>query len=260
MTQQASEATTYAVYWLYKADPAFFRLEQDQQRKGKAEFVSALEQRDASVMVRGVYSTVGLRADVDFMMWVYGPDLDAIQRLAVALRQSGLGRYLTMTETYVGVVAGARYDPAHSPAFMQGAEPKKFISLYPFVKTADWYLLSYERRRELMAEHGMVGRKYAVPRDKIAPAPGHSRGGTAVAEAPVQVESAEEGGGVLANTVDSFGLGDYEFILANESDDPSEISRMMETLRATEVRRYTKLDIPIFLGRLREPAEALGDL
>jgi len=65
---------------------------------------------------------------------------------------------------------------------------------------------------------------------------------------------------VLASTVDAFGLGDYEFILANESDDPSELCRMMMDLRATEVRRYTKLDTPIFLGRLREPAKALADL
>jgi peroxiredoxin len=65
---------------------------------------------------------------------------------------------------------------------------------------------------------------------------------------------------VLANTVDAFGLGDYEFILANESDDPSELCRMMESLRATEVRRYTQQDVPIFLGRRREPAEALEDL
>ena len=60
--------------------------------------------------------------------------------------------------------------------------------------------------------------------------------------------------------MDAFGLGDYEFILANESDEPSELCRMMEALRATEVRRYTKLDVPIFLGRRRTPEEALSML
>ena len=262
---QGTNAATYAVYWLYKLDPAYARLPEAEQRQGKAEFLAALEGRSKDVTLRGTYSMVGLREDADLMFWVWGPDLDAIQRLAVALRHTGLGRYLTSPQTYVGVVAGGRYDPAHSPAFMQGAEPKAFISLYPFVKTNEWYLLPYNERRELMAEHGLVGRKYAVARSKraagaaAAAAAGSGQGGTATAVAPAP-ETEEEGGGVLANTVDSFGLGDYEFILANESDDPSELCRMMESLRATEVRRYTKLDTPIFLGRFKTPADALADL
>lgn len=264
MAQGTTAATTYAVYWLYKMDPAYARLSEAEQRRGKAEFLAALEGRSQDVKLRGAYSMVGLREDADLMFWVWGPDLDAIQRLAVQLRHTGLGRYLTTPQTYVGVVAGGRYDPAHSPAFMQGAEPKAFISLYPFVKTSDWYLLSFNERRELMAEHGLVGRKYAVSRSKLAAGPAAAsttRGGAATAVAPVtETATEEEGGGVLANTVDAFGLGDYEFILANESDDPGELCRMMESLRATEVRRYTKLDTPIFLGRLKQPAEALEDL
>jgi chlorite dismutase len=145
---------------------------------------------------------------------------------------------------------------------MLGAAPKQFISVYPFVKTADWYLLPYEQRRSLMAEHGLVGRKFAVPREEQTFAASEqteqatrSRSRTAVA-----VKALAATGGVLANTVDAFGLGDYEFILANEADDPAEICRMMEALRATEVRRYTRLDTPIFLARLRAPDEALADL
>lgn len=267
MATDPDDQTTYAAYWLYALDPTYLRLPDMEQTQGKAEFLSALEARPETVALRGAYSMVGLREDVDLMLWVVSADLAAIQRLAVSLRHTGLGRYLTTRQTYVGVVAGRRYDPAHSPAFMQGAPAKEYISVYPFVKTAEWYLLPYERRRELMAEHGLVGRKYAVPREQVAASGKHSNGhahghGTqsATAVAPAPAETEEEGGGVLANTIDAFGLGDYEFILANESDDPSELMRMMESLRATEVRRYTKLDTPIFLGRLREPAEALADL
>lgn len=267
MATGSSEQTTYAAYWLYALDPAYARLPESEQIRGKAAFLSALEARPEGVGLRGAYSMVGLREDVDFMLWVVSTDLDAIQRLAVNLRHTGLGRYLITRQTYVGVVAGGRYDPAHSPAFMQGAPAKKYISVYPFVKTADWYLLPYEKRRDLMAEHGLIGRKYAVPREQVAASGerrnGHERsakGATAVAPATTPAKTEEEGGGVLANTVDAFGLGDYEFILANEADDPSELVRMMESLRATEVRRYTKLDTPIFLGRLREAAEALSDL
>jgi chlorite dismutase len=269
MAEAAKKSPIYATYWLYKLDLAYTRLPEEAQRDGKAQFLAAFEGRAKSVKVRGVYSMVGLRGDADLLIWVLGPDLDAIQQMAVALRKSGLGRYLTQVETYVGVTTAARYDPEHQPAFAAGVTPKKFISLYPFVKTSEWYLLSFEERRELMAEHGKVGRKYAVPREKLIPEGtparaqknGASKGNAATAiQAAVAKAVEEEGGGVLANTVDSFGLGDYEFILANEADDPSELAAMMMALRATEVRRYTKLDTPIFLGRLREPAAALEDL
>jgi chlorite dismutase len=285
MTMAATtKSPTYAAYWLYRADSAFARLAETKRELGKQRFLAALGARDPSVTVRGVYSFAGLRSDVDLMIWVLGQDLDAIQRLNVALRHTGLGGYLLPVETYVGVTTPARYDPEHLPAFMQGVPAKRYISVYPFVKTAEWYLLPFERRRELMGEHGYVGRRYAVSRAKLLAAREQANGahgtanglngGGAAAQAATQVATAptataqvaappadeEEGGGVLASTVDAFGLGDYEFILANESDDPAELCRMMMSLRATEVRRYTKLDTPIFLGRLREPAEALAAL
>jgi chlorite dismutase len=265
---EAKKGSIYATYWLYRLDPAFTRLPDDAQQEGKAAFLTALERREKGVTLRGVYSMVGLRSNADLMIWVLGPDLDAIQRLAVSLRKSGLGRYLHQVETYVGVTSTARYDPEHQPAFATGVPAKRYISVYPFVKTADWFLLSYEERRALMAEHGLIGRKYAVPRSELippaAPAPTTKNGkgstATAARQATELAVREEEGGGVLANTVDAFGLGDYEFILANEADDPAELAAMMMALRATEVRRYTKLDTPIFLGRLREPARALDDL
>lgn len=114
----------------------------------------------------------------------------------------------------------------------------------------------------MMAEHGQVGRNYAVPREKVAELARAARGETpAPASAGVATATATEvGGGVLSNTVDSFALGDYDFILANESDDPAELKDMMLALRAVESRKYTKLDVPIYFGRLRTPAEALEDL
>lgn len=261
--KQSSSTPTYSAYWLYKLDPAFARLPEQEQRAGKAAYLAAIEARPASVTLRGVYSFVGFREDADLMLWIHGVDLDAMQEFAVRLRQTGLGRYLNSVQTYIGVVAGGRYDPSHLPSFMLGAEPKNFISVYPFVKTTEWYLLPYDKRRELMAEHGVVGRRFAVAREYQTPSTSTSTargsGGVATVAAPVESET-ETGGGVLSNTVDSFGLGDYEFILANESDDASELCRMMEALRATEVRRYTSLDVPIFLGRLRTAEEALAML
>lgn len=258
----ATPVSTYAVFWLYRLDPAWRRLPAPEQQRGKAEFVTTLAARDPRVTLRGTYSLVGLRNDADLLLWVHGTDLDAIQRLAVDLNHTGLGAYLTSAYSYVGVVSGGRYDPEHRPAFLRGSTPQNFISMYPFVKTTEWYLLPYERRREMMAAHGRLGRRYAVARpaapepEQVAVGSGHAAAATAataVAEAPT-------GGGVLTNTVDAYGLGDYEFVVAFESNDPAELCRMVEDLRTVEVRRYTKLDTPIFLGRRREPAEVLADL
>lgn len=267
MADTTASQSIFVAYWLYKLDPAFHRLRDDERDGAKAEFLHALEARPADLTLRGAYSLEGFRADADLMFWVHGPDLDALQHLAVALRHTSLGRYLDAVETYIGVVTPARYDPGHQPSFVMGAPAKDFISVYPFVKTTEWYLLPYEKRRDLMAEHGLVGRHYAVSREKLlafahdGTAQNGKGAATATAPAPTAtLQEEEEGGGVLSNTVDSFGLSDYEFILANESDDPAELCRMMESLRKVEVRRYTKLDTPIYLGRLREPADALADL
>ncbi|WIG57293.1 MAG: Coproheme decarboxylase HemQ (no EC) [Ktedonobacterales bacterium] len=262
MTAVPSQPNIFVAYWLFSLDPAFHRLSASVQNQGKEEFLSKLDTRPQSITLRGTYSLAGLRSDADLMLWIYAPNLDDIQNLAISLRQTGLGAYLRPVETYVGVVAPARYDPGHQPAFMSGAAPKSYISVYPFVKTSDWYLLPFEKRRELMAEHGQVGRRYAVPRDQLTGGEDsvtHTYGNNATTLAASSKEVAE-GGGVLSNTVDAFGLGDYEFILANESDDPSELCRMMESLRKVEVRRYTQLDTPIFLARLRTPAEAIDAL
>lgn len=268
MADTSEKRTIYSVYWVYQVDEAYRRLADAERERGKREFLAALEGRDASVTLRGSYSLVGLRANADLLLWLWGDDLDAIQRLAVALRQSGLGRHLTQVEAYVGVVSVPRYDPEHSPAFVTGAPPKRYVSVYPFVKTTDWYLAPYEDRRRMMAEHGLVGRKYAVPRERVielareargeAPAKLNDKGAAHAATATAT--EVEVGGGVLSNTVDSFALGDYEFILANESDDPAELKDMMMALRAVESRKYTTLDTPIYLGRLRTPAETLADL
>lgn len=267
MPDTDAKRTIYSLTWIYRVEPAFHHLPAAEQDAGKAAFLAALAARDPSVSVRGVYSLVGLRAGADVMLWVWGPELDALQRLAVALRQSGLGRYLTQVDAFVGVVSAPRYDPEHGPAFTTGAPPKNYVSVYPFVKTAEWYLLPFDERRALMAEHGEVGRHYAVPREKVAELARAARGGEPPAETQLASEKggvataeAEAGGGVLSNTVDAFALSDYEFILANESDDPEELKSMMLALRGVQVRTYTRLDTPFYFGRLRAPAEALAEL
>ena len=110
---------------------------------------------------------------------------------------------------------------------MQGKAPKPYLCVYPFVRTPDWYLLDPKDRGALLREHGEAGREFPD---------------------------------VLANTTSAFGLGDYEWILAFEADEPDRIVDLIRRLRATEARRYTKLEIPFFTGLRKPIQQVVADL
>lgn len=219
--------TSYTVFWLYKTLPEWRTLTESERARARDEFLGVLEAHSREVRLRGAYSTVGFRPDVDLILWMISDEIDQLQQLAVALGQTALGRSLEMRQAYLGLAAPSQYDPEHGPAFLRGVPPKRFLSLYPFIKTPEWYVLPYEERRKLMAVHGELGREFPT---------------------------------ILTNTVSSFGIADQEFIVALEDDDPAELVRMVQRLRGAEVRIYTKVDTPIYLGRLKDPMAALSDL
>jgi chlorite dismutase len=254
VSEQADE-TTYAVFWLYMVTPEWRRLDAHMRGRLRDEFAEALEDHTATLTLRGAYSMVGLRHDADLLLWLHGPSLAEAQDLAVILRRTGLGAYLENVYTYTGIVPVSRYAPEHRPSFTKGAPAREFLSMYPFTKTHEWYLLPFERRRALMAEHGRMGQVHsAMPEVRVVQT--EDEAATALSEA---VEAMPQGS-VLANTVHSFGLGDQEFVVAFESDDPAALERMVEDLRAAEVRMYTAADTPIFLARRKRLRDALADL
>lgn len=250
----ATPAPTYAAYWLLKAQPSWRQLDDAARHAARREYLAALEACPASLTIRGVYSLAGYRADADLMLWLHGPEFADIQTLAAILRRTTLGAHLAWAYVYTGAATPAQYDPTHSAAFLQGAAPKRYLSVYPFIKTPEWYLLTFEERRALMADHGRLGRQFSVPRSELEAMAG-SQNATAGAARETGL-----GGGVLTNTVHSFGLGDQEFVVAFESDDPAAIIHMVEDLRAAEVRKYTAVDTPILLGRRKDVRAALDDL
>lgn len=216
----------YTVFWLYKATPRWQELSPETQSAAREQFLRVLSDTE-EVRLRGTYSTIGFRADVDLILWLLADDPERLQGLAVALNRTPLGQALEMRYAYLGVAGASQYDPTHGPAFLRGIPPKRYLSVYPFIKTPEWYLLPFERRRELMVEHGRLGDEFPS---------------------------------VLTNTVNSFGVQDQEFIVALEDDDVATLVAMVQRLRAAEVRRYTQLDTPIFLGLRKDPEAALADL
>jgi chlorite dismutase len=194
----------------------------------QAEDLSLLfEKFSDRVTVRGVYSASGFRPDADIFFWWIASSADDVQALLTELRRTPVGRALELTHAFLGVTRPAEFNPDHLPSFLKGEAPRRYLSVYPFVRTEEWYLLPTEERGRLLADHGRMGREFPE---------------------------------VFPNTTSAFGLGDWEWILAFESDDLTKIVDCIRRLREAEARRYTKLDVPFVLGIRSELHQALERL
>jgi hydrogen peroxide-dependent heme synthase len=226
MTAPAPRQKAFTTFWLHQATERVQTASCAERDAARSSVAAAFERASGSVELRAAYSTIGLTAGVDLIFWLVAEDVAAFHKLAVDIGRSPAGPMLRAKQAYLGVASMSQYDPNHGPAFLKGIPPKKYLSVYPFTKTPEWFLLSYEERRDLMAEHGKMGAEFPS---------------------------------ILTNTVNSFGIADQEFIVALEDDDPAVLVAMVQRLRAAKVRLYTQSDTPIFLGLKRELAEALED-
>jgi chlorite dismutase len=179
------------------------------------------------VHVRGTYSTAAFREDADLMMWWVADSAEDIQELLRAVRATELGKRMLLSYSFLGISRPPETAPDHVPAFLKGEPPKRYLCVYPFVRSPEWYLLPPEERGELLREHGEMGREYP---------------------------------GVLANTTSAFGLGDWEWILAFESDTLPELVDCIRRLRASKSRLYVKEETPFVTGVRKDLAEAIRDL
>ena len=182
---------------------------------------------DKDVVVRGTYDVSALRADADLMVWWHASNADALQEAYGRLRRTRLGAHLTPVWSNMALHRPAEFNKSHVPAFLAGEEAKAYVCVYPFVRSYEWYLLPDEERRDMLAEHGKMARGYAD---------------------------------VRANTVASFALGDYEWILAFEADELDRIVDLMRDLRASTARRHVREEVPFFTGRRRPVAEIVAAL
>ena len=218
--------TAFTTFWLFQATGRRYQWTEEQRAGVRQVAIDLFDRHAGTVELRGAYSTTGLSAGIDLILWVVAEDVAAFQKLAAELNRSPFGEALALRHAYLGVASMSQYDPNHGPAFLKGIAPKHYLSVYPFTKTPEWFLLPYEERRDLMVEHGKLGAEFPS---------------------------------ILTNTVNSFGIADQEFIVALEDDDPATLVKMVQRLRAAEVRKYTAIDTPIFLGLLMPLANALED-
>jgi len=222
----------YVNFVFYKVDPAWRRLPEDERTKGKQEFLRAVEEYTGKVLVVP-YSAVGIRGDCDFMLWRITYDLDLLQDMTAKMLASGLGKYLNTPYSYLAMTKRSIYIDNHSHEGQEGKRlavvpgKGKYIFVYPFVKTREWFLLTKAARQGMMDEHIEVGHRFPS---------------------------------VKLNTTYSFGLDDQEWVVAFESDKPEDFVDLVMALRETEGSRYTLRDTPIFTCIRKSLKEALDTL
>jgi len=201
----------------------------DVPRQPVVDAVGALFEQLAAkdVTVRGVYDVAGLRADADIMVWWHAPSAEALQEAYGLFRRTTLGTHLEPVWSSMGLHRPAEFNRSHLPAFLSGEPARGYLCVYPFVRSYEWYLLPDAERREMLAEHGGMARGFPD---------------------------------VRANTVASFALGNYEWLLAFEADELHRIVDLMRELRASRARRHVREEVPFFTGRNRPLADLIAAL
>src|SRR5215211_5119430 len=171
--QDQSPATTFTAFWLFRATDRVYQWSEDGRRLACEAALRVLADHEPAVRLRAAYTTAGLSAGVDFILWVIADEAESFQHLAADLRRPPVGAGLELRHAYLGVASASQYDPNHGPAFLRGVPPKRYLSVYPFTKTPSWYLLPFEQRRDLMIEHGRIGRN-SLPSSPIPSTPSAS--------------------------------------------------------------------------------------
>ncbi len=207
----------FVQYAFFKIDPSWRLLPAETQARHKEEFTRTVGEF-TGVTVRS-YTLMGLRADADFLLWVVGPSPAEIQRFGTAVFSTAIAPYLRQTYAYLAMTKHSIYVKNHRHEGQDGMRLRinpsgaAYLFVYPFVKTRAWYQLSMEERQRMMNEHIRIGHKYPT---------------------------------VKLNTTYSFGLDDQEFVVAFETDEPSDFVDLVMELRHAESSMYTLRDTPIF--------------
>jgi hydrogen peroxide-dependent heme synthase len=220
--RQLNALIRYAMWSVFKVSEPIPEIADRAAQASEVESLFA-ELAESDVVVRGTYDVSGLRADADIMVWWHAPTAEALQSAYNRLRRTAFGRRLDPVWSQLALHRPAEFNKSHVPAFLADEEPRAFVCVYPFVRSYEWYLLEDAERRAMLAEHGQMARDFAD---------------------------------VRANTVASFALGDYEWMLAFEADELHRILDLMRHLRGSKARRHVRQEVPFYTG-LRRPVSDL---
>jgi chlorite dismutase len=214
--------------WLLALDPAWRHEQQAERERDISDFCAAAARADRR-LTQHAYSTIGLRAEGDILLWRMAERVEDVEQSAADLLASGMGRWLTPRISMLGLTRPSQYvkRPTTQEQSLFTGERSRYLVVYPFSKSVEWYLMPAEERQRVMGGHMKVGHKYPQVRQLLAY---------------------------------SFGLDDQEFIVAYETDDLIAFQDLVRELRETESRRATTLDTPIITGIHRPLGDILAAL
>ena len=230
--EKAKLPRQFVNFTFYKARPEWRLLSETDKRHCREEFAKTVGDFRSSLLINS-YSTIGLRTNVDFMIWRIGYDLEPIQEMTSRLNRTQMAKYIEPSQSFLSMTKRSMYIDKDNPEHVEDRlhivpGKSQYLFVYPFVKTREWYSQPGEKRQEMMEEHIRIGSKYRS---------------------------------VKLHTTYSFGLDDQEFVVAFETDYPSDFLDLVQELRETKASSYTLRDTPMFTCRQRtlgECLEALG--
>lgn len=223
----SAEPSTFVQALALGLDPVWRRRSDEERHDDGCRFTDAVGVAERGGVRGFAYSSIGLEPGVDLLLWRMAPTVDALESTAAGLLQAGLGRWLAVRHSLIGRIGPSQYvkRPTEQEQSLFAGERSRYLVVYPFTKSAEWYLLSKEARQGIMNEHMRVGHEYPMVRQALAY---------------------------------SFGLDAQDFVVAYETDDLAAFGDLVRALRGTESRRSTVSDVPILLGIHRPIEEIVG--
>lgn len=203
-------------------DPAWRRLPADQRCRSAEELCAAVTA--LSEVATFTYSMIGLKAGVEVLLWSLAPSLEALEEQSARVLRSGMGGWFSVRHSFLGMIRPSQYvkRPTQQEQSLFSGDRSAYLVVYPFTKSAEWYLLPQDRRQQVMNAHMKVGHRFGQVRQLLAY---------------------------------SFGVDDMDFLVAYETDDLEAFGELVRELRGTESRLSTVRDTPILTGIHRPIAE-----
>ena len=232
MTENENTHVALGHFTTYRATAKLWSLPADERRTRALAWVEGLT--DAANATQ-LYLVQGIESDADVLVW---SSLDGVEPASpvqfFSRRAAAENAHRDLFEprhVLWGLTRPSQYSRAAKSA--QEIDPfsadrAPYLVMYPFTKTADWYLLGAETRQGMMNEHIRIGKQFRE---------------------------------ITQLLLYSFGLQDQEFVVVYETHDLRLFSRLVYDLRDTEARRYTKADTPLHTGvriSAEDWAKALG--
>jgi chlorite dismutase len=228
--EKAAQMTATSTYFLnfsfFKVDSKWRWLNEIGKDEAAKEFANLIEVANTKMKVR-TYNTLGIRADADFMLWMISDSVEKMQILTSKIYSTIFGKYVEPSQIYLSASRPSVYVNKVTQGFATADQPLKYVIVYPFVKSREWYLLPFEQRKKMMEEHIIVGRKFP---------------------------------GIRLNTSYSFGIHDQDFMLAFETNNLIDFQDLILQLRETQVSRYIIRDTPMIVCIYKEIIDIIKSL